>query len=92
MQKTQLHTYISSEAKAWLNRDDESSEVIRVVRDHAPQGHQCYRLYPAYDPSAENIGRLLFDAGGYWIYDGNDLSVGEQEQVAAFIMNYVERI
>ena len=38
------------------------------------------------------LGRILFDAKGYWIYDGQVLSIAEQEQVAKFIMNYVEVI
>ncbi|MEB0280693.1 hypothetical protein QN349_19260 [Mucilaginibacter sp. 10B2] len=92
MQQTQQQPYIATEAKAWLNRGDGSSEVLRVISSYAPAGNQCYELYPAYDQTGENLGRVLFDTAGYWIYDGSDLSVAEQEQIAAFIINYVERI
>jgi hypothetical protein len=92
MQHLQLKTYLHGEAKAWLNRHNGSSEVIRVVQSSAPLGHQCYELYTAFDQAGENLGRILFDSRGYWIYDGNDLDVREQEQVAGFIIGYVERI
>jgi len=32
-------------------------------------------------------GRLLFDTDGNWIYDGKELSISEQEQVADAIIN-----
>jgi hypothetical protein len=79
MQQIQSKTYLQGEAKAWLNRGDGSSEVVRVLRADAPAGHQSYELYTAYDQIGENLGRILFDAQGYWIYDGNDLSITEQE-------------
>lgn len=92
MEQSQSTTFLKEEAKAWLNRADGSSEVIRVVPDDAPFGHQRYELYTAYDWKAQSLGTILFDAKGYWIYDGCDLSVSEQEQVAAFIMRFEERI
>jgi len=92
MQQLQLKTYLQGEAKAWLNRHNGSSEVIRVVPSAAPAGHQCYELYTAFEQEGENLGRILFDSQGYWIYDGNDLDIREQEQVAAFIIGYVERV
>ena len=92
MQHLQSQTFLKEEARAWLNRHDGSSEVIRIVPSLAPVSHQCYELYIAYEPDSESLGRILFDIQGYWIYDGNTLSVQEQEQVAAFIINYVERI
>ena len=87
-----VKTFLRSEAKAWLNRSDGASEIIRIVPVYAPVGQQSYELYPAYDQPGEYLGRILFDRAGYWIYDGSDLSIIEQEQVAAFIINYVERI
>jgi hypothetical protein len=33
------------------------------------------------------FGQLLFDTEGNWIYDGSELSINEQEQVAAAIIN-----
>jgi hypothetical protein len=91
MQRT-VKTFLRGDAKAWLNRCNGSSEVIRIVPAYAPVGHQSYELYIAYDQTSEILGRILFDRQGYWIYDGSDLSIIEQEQVAAFIINYVERI
>ncbi len=90
IQQLKSKIFLRDEAKAWLNRHNGASEVIRVVPSYAPVGHQCYELYAAYDETGENLGRVLFDADGYWIYDGNDLNVIEQEQVAKFIINYVE--
>ena len=92
MQQLGSKTFLQDEAKAWLNRRDGSSEVIRVIPSYAPEGSQCYELFTAYDQIGENLGRILFDVQGYWIYDGNDLSVTEQEQIALFIINYVERL
>jgi hypothetical protein len=92
MQQTPQQPYIVTEAKAWLNREDGSCMVLRVICLDAPAGQQYYELYPAYDQIGEDLGRVLFDTSGYWIYDGNDLSIAEQEQVADFIINYVERI
>jgi hypothetical protein len=91
MRQLMVRTYITGEAKAWLKRYDGSGEVIRVVPAYAPIGHQCYELYPAYENCEGHIGRVLFDVQGYWIYDGSDLDIAEQEQVAAFIIHYVER-
>jgi len=31
------------------------------------------------------IGRILFDAADNWIYDGNELTISEQETVAGTI-------
>ncbi|MFD0767154.1 hypothetical protein ACFQZI_20030 [Mucilaginibacter lutimaris] len=92
MQHTTQSHYIATEAKAWLNRDNGSSEVLRVISSAAPAGQQCYELYPAYEQNDYDLGRILFDDNGYWIYDGSDLNIAEQEQVAAFIINYVERL
>ena len=40
-------------------------------------------------PDAENPyyhGRILFDEEGHWIYDDDQFTAGEQEQLAKFIM------
>jgi hypothetical protein len=92
MQQNQQISFITTEAKAWLNRSDGSSEVLRVVSKDAPYGQQAYELYPAYEQNVESVGRVLFDVNGYWIYDGRCLSISEQEQIAAFIMNYIEKL
>jgi hypothetical protein len=41
--------------------------------------------YMLIDISGEPIGRILIDAEGNWIYDGEVLSVEEQEDIAGFI-------
>ncbi len=92
MQQLQSKVYLKEEARAWLTRNNGTSEVIRVVPSIGPSMQQCYELYVAYEPNGESLGRILFDDNLYWIYDGGYLSVQEQEQVASFIVNYVERI
>lgn len=42
-----------------------------------------YQLHDALEERF--IGRILFDADGFWIYDGAILTVDEQEDVAGFI-------
>jgi hypothetical protein len=84
-------TYLSKEAKAWVKRKDGPDEIIRVVPDLVLNGTGlCYQLYTSFEENPENLGRILFDAQGYWIYDGIELSITEQEQVAGFIINYKE--
>jgi hypothetical protein len=78
---------LGNEAKAWIKMDKRPDEIIRIV-----PSDEGYELFAAYVPDQENIGRILFDLEGYWIYDGEVLTVDEQEQVAKFIMNYPERL
>ncbi|MDB5145931.1 MAG: hypothetical protein JWQ66_4646 [Mucilaginibacter sp.] len=47
-----------------------------------------YHLHAAFEE--EDLGRILFDAQGYWIYDGDSLSIAEQEQLARFIQQHRE--
>ena len=45
--------------------------------------------YELYDPLAEEeMGHILFDDDGYWIYDGKFLSIDEQEEAAGKISGY----
>jgi len=82
------HTYLFKEAKAWVKRKTGPDEIVRIVPDMENEGEVlCYNLFIAYD-NPDYLGRILFDAQGYWIYDGNVFSVTEQEQLAAFIVNY----
>jgi hypothetical protein len=53
---------------------------------------RAYHLYVAYEQDPDYLGRILFDAQGYWIYDGELLSIAEQEQLARFIIHYVESV
>lgn len=87
------NSYLTTEAKAFVRRKEGPDEVIRVVPDRFHRlAAQCYQLYSAFEEDPEHLGCILFDAQGYWIYDGDSLAVTEQEQVADFIMHYVERI
>ena len=60
-------------------------EILRLQLEEEGE-NIVYRLFPAYEPDAPDLGRLLFDEHGHWIYDGDDLSVEESEEVARFIM------
>jgi hypothetical protein len=51
-----------------------------------PDNGDGYRLY---DVLAEaGIGRILFDAADNWIYDGDVLTVEEQEDLAGLISGH----
>ena len=51
-----------------------------------PDRGDGYRLY---DPlEGREMGRLLFDEAGNWVYDGDLLSVDEQEEAAGAISGY----
>lgn len=81
------------EAKAWIKRKNAPDEVVRIVYGLENKGKiSNYDLFTAYDQPSAFLGRILFDAQGYWIYDGDILTVDEQEQMARFIINYVDRI
>lgn len=85
------NTHLVKDAKAWVKRKSGPDEVVRVVADEANNNHkQRYFLYTAFDNNPDCLGKILFDSNGYWIYDGDILSIEEQEQVARFIVNYVE--
>jgi hypothetical protein len=87
------HNYLTREAKAFVKRKSGPDEVVRVVPDPThKKAAQCYQLYTAFEERPDDLGCILFDAQGFWIYDGDILSIAEQEQVADFIINYVERI
>jgi hypothetical protein len=87
------NTYLDKEAKAWVKRKSGPDEILRIVPELNCKGTgRCYQLYTSFEENPDDLGRILFDAKGYWIYDGNELSIAEQEQVARFIINYVETI
>ncbi|MDB5061880.1 MAG: hypothetical protein JWP67_1723 [Mucilaginibacter sp.] len=87
------NTYLDKEAKAWVKRKSGPDEIVRVVPDLNCRGTgRCYQLYTSFEEDPDDLGRILFDMQGYWIYDGDELSIAEQEQVARFIINYVETI
>jgi len=81
------NTLLLTEGKAWIKRKDAPGEVVRVIPDMESNGRvTAYQLYTAFEHYPDYLGQILFDADGYWIYDGEVLSVGEQEQVARFIL------
>ncbi|MDN3584859.1 hypothetical protein [Mucilaginibacter flavus] len=85
------NTYLIKEAKAWIKRRNGPDEVVRVIPDlKTNEAVLSYELYIAYENDPDYLGRILFDAKGYWIYDGEVLTIAEQEQLARFIINYVE--
>jgi len=87
------HTFFTGDAKAWIKRKSYPDEIVRIVADLENEGAiLSYKLYTAFDETPDYMGRILFDAEGYWIYDGEELTVAEQEQVAKFIINYVESV
>ncbi len=87
------NAYLVNGAKAWVKRKNHPDEVIRIVLDlESKDAQYSYKLFTAYDEQPDYMGRILFDAQGFWIYDGSLLSIGEQQQLADFIINYVERL
>lgn len=88
-----ISSYLTREAKFFVKRKNGPDEVIRVIPELIPgNAIQAYLLYTAFQENPDYLGQILFDAQGYWIYDGDILTIGEQERVAYFIINYVERI
>lgn len=84
-------TYLINDACAWIKRNTGFDEVIRIILDlENAEAIIRYLLYTADDEQPEYLGRILFDTKCYWIYDGDLLSVVEQEQLAKFIINYGE--
>lgn len=83
---------LTREAKAWVKRKNGPDEIVRVVLDMENNNIMSYNLYTAFDEKPDYLGRILFDPQGYWIYDGEILTIAEQEQVAKFIINYVEAV
>ena len=79
-------------AQIYVKRKGRPDLVVKIptVGYHQRQ-RLCYELYAAfYNP--DYLGRILFDEDGYWIYDGDEFSVEEQEQIARFIINHEEMI
>ena len=76
---------------AWLKRRTGPDEIVKIVPDTGSKlAALSYNLYIAFEENY--LGRILFDDEGYWIYDGDDLTVTEQEQVAKFIIQHMEVI
>ena len=87
------NVYLNKEAKAWVKRKNAPDEIVRIVPHTAPnKAVTSYELYTAFEDTPDYLGRILFDTEGYWIYDGETMTIAEQEQLARFIINYVEII
>ncbi|MDB5158153.1 MAG: hypothetical protein JWR50_2860 [Mucilaginibacter sp.] len=87
------NTHTIGEAKAWIKRKNGPDEVVRVVLNATNHDAvTCYDIYTAFAENPDYLGRILFDAQEYWIYDGELLTIAEQEQLAKFIINYVEPV
>jgi hypothetical protein len=81
--------YLVNNARAWVRRKNGPEEVVRIAIDpESKDAALCYQLFTAYEANPDYLGRILFDAQGYWIYDGQTLAIEEQEQLAKFIINY----
>jgi hypothetical protein len=74
---------------AWIKRKNGPDEVVSVIRDmECMDAVLAYNLYTAF--GGAYLGRILVDDQGYWIYDGDELTVLEQEQVGNFVQHNME--
>ncbi|MBK0379222.1 hypothetical protein [Mucilaginibacter segetis] len=74
---------------AWIKRKHGPDEVVSIIPDmKCSDAALVYHLYTAFE--AGYLGRILFDDQGYWIYDGEELTVAEQEQLGKFIQYHME--
>ena len=86
------HISLITETKVWIKRKNGTGEIIHIMLDHrAGSEIIAYNLYNAFDEHPDYLGRILFDAKGYWIYDGSVISIDEQEQLAKFIISHVKK-
>jgi len=74
---------------AWIKRKSGPDEIISVIADiQCTDAALVYNIYTAFE--AGYLGRILFDNAGYWIYDGDELTVAEQEQLGKWIQYNME--
>ena len=86
------HISLITESKVWVKRKNGTGEIIHIMLDHRVGSKViAYNLYNAFDDHPDYLGRILFDAKGYWIYDGSIMSIDEQEQLAKFIISHVKK-
>ena len=68
----------------WLKRKNGQAVIVNAIHDiQCDHANSVFDLYSAFE--ADHLGRILFDDQHYWIYDGEFLTIDEQEQVAKFI-------
>jgi hypothetical protein len=74
---------------AWIKRKSGPDEIISVIANaECGDAALVYNLYMAFEE--DFLGRILFDDAGYWIYDGDELTVSEQEQLGKWIQYNME--
>lgn len=84
---------LTQDVRAWVKRQRGPDEVVSIRLDAGcKDAALVFRLYSAYEETPDYLGRILFDTQGFWIYDGDILTISEQEQLAKFIINYQEVI
>ena len=87
------NAFLVRDARAWVKRQLGPDEVLSIRLDaECKDAALVFMLFTAYEANPDYLGRILFDTHGFWIYDGETLTIGEQEQVARFIMNYKETL
>ncbi|OKS87510.1 hypothetical protein [Mucilaginibacter polytrichastri] len=89
-------TYLKSADSLKLKREDNTFRLVRV--EPFGEGEIAYRLREddtgvffqffeglgeiAGEDTGSDLGRIMFDEQGYWVYDGTGLTIQEQEQLA----------
>jgi len=76
--------YLGRVATAHIKRAPGLNPMI-VVKPFVENDQQrVYKLHLGYEN--DYLGCIMFDEQGYWIYDGNELTVEESEDIARFII------
>jgi len=76
--------YLGRIATAHIKRAPGLNPMIVVKPLIENDLQRVYTLYLGYEN--DYLGRIMFDEHGYWIYDGDGLTVGESEEIARFII------
>jgi hypothetical protein len=68
----------------WVKRKNGPDAVVSVIHDlQCCEAFLVFNVYSAFEE--DFLGRILFDDEYYWIYDGEVLTINEQEQLARVI-------
>jgi len=63
--------------------------TFQLLREDYGMFHLFHIGAPGYEaPKMDSLGRLLFDREENWVYDGDKLTVNEQEEAAGFITGH----
>jgi hypothetical protein len=73
---------------------DDKAETVKITSERwvriLPDKGSGYHLF---DPlQEEDLGRILFDNADNWIYDGQLLTITEQEEVAGLITGHQQEM